>query len=86
MICVTVEAGTGYLVQAIGESPPDCSEFVTLAVTELNRMTYWADLAIELDPSGDAFFPLVTAMLTAFGSVLGVRFVWRYLRTLNREA
>jgi len=53
---------------------------------EFDRLTYWADLAIELDPAGAIFPVLVTAMFTSVGVVLGARLVWDNLRTTTKEA
>ena len=86
MICVTVEPGTGVIHHATGETAPVCSEYLLLTSVEADRLTYWADLAIALEPGGGAFWPLVTAMVTAMGAVLALRFVLRQLRTVTREA
>lgn len=84
MLCVEVD-GSGYVVESVGETFPGCSEYTLVTPGQFDRLTYWADLAIELDPSQSAFWLLVAAMISSLGAVLALRVVVRQLRTLNRE-
>lgn len=83
-LCVFID-GAGIVAEAVGETPPACSEFLLLSPVEASKLTYWADLAIQLEPGGDVFGPLVGAMVLAFGTVLGARLVVKNLRTLSNE-
>jgi len=84
MICVEVD-GLGYVVQS-ADTFPDCSQFALVTSAHLDRLTYWADLAIELEPTGTVFPVLVSSMLVAVGVVLGLRLVVNILRTSAEEA
>jgi len=85
MLCAVVDQA-GAVVQAVGEVYPACSQFVLITVAQADRLTYWADLAIMLDPAGEYFAPLVTAMITSVGIVLGLRTLWDQMRTVTKEA
>ena len=85
MLCVVLDA-SGYVVQAVGETFPDCSQYVLVTADYAARSTYWADLAIYLDPTGSAFATLVTACLTAVGVVLGLRAAWDIIRHAGEDA
>lgn len=82
MICVQVDQVTGVLSEATFETAPNCSQFALLSPAEFDTMTYWAQLAIELDPSGDKLYPLMTATLLVFITAFGVRQIARLI--LNR--
>jgi len=86
MKCVEVDLN-GFVVESLAQTPPACSDFALVTAVELDKMTYWANLAIELDPvTGTAFYPLLIAFITAVGVVLGLRMVFDNLRTLTKEA
>jgi len=86
MKCVEVDLN-GFVVESLSQTPPACSDFMLATPVELDRLTFWADLAIELDPvTGTAFYPLLTAVFLSVGVVLGVRMVFDNLRTLTKEA
>lgn len=85
MLCAAVDQA-GYIVEAIGETYPDCSQFVLVTAAQVDRLTYWADLSIALEPGGDYFLPLLGAFLTAVGVVLGLRLVVDIARTSSEEA
>ncbi len=84
-LCVEIDE-SGYLVESIGEIPPDCTSYLLTTAEHFDRLTYWADIAIELDPTGETFGLLVVAMFTSVGVVLGARMVWDNLRTFTKEA
>jgi len=84
VICVEVD-GSGFIVQS-ADLFPNCSEFALVTSAHLDRLTFWADRAIELEPSGTAFPVLVGAMITAVGVVLGLRLVVSILRPSSEEA
>ncbi|KAA9131965.1 hypothetical protein F3N42_07265 [Marinihelvus fidelis] len=56
-----------------------------IAPSEYDTMTYWAQLAIELEPGSEPFNLLVLAMITAYGTVAGIKLVVRALRTEVNE-
>lgn len=70
--------GSGF-VFATGEVAPACSSFALLTPVEYDRLTYFAQLSEQLDPSGPAFWPIAGAMLTAYALVAAVRIVVRNL-------
>lgn len=80
MQCVGVDTN-GFLV-ALAETWPECSEFVVTTPAHLERLTFWADLAIELDPSGEHLYPLMLAILGVYVTAFGVKQVARLI--LNR--
>ena len=84
-LCAEIDLN-GFIVESVGETFPACSEFALYSASYAERLTYWADLAIELDPAGSVFYPLLTAMFTATGVVLGLRLVYSILRTSTKEA
>lgn len=82
--CVEVDLN-GFLVESLSQSQP-CIDLVLTTSTHLDRLTYWADLSIDLDPTGSAFAAIVAAMFAAVGAVLSLRIVFDNLRTLTKEA
>ena len=47
-ICVEVDTG-GFIVSTV-EVYPQCAELALVEPSHLERLTYWADLAILFDP------------------------------------
>ena len=84
-ICVEIDLN-GFLVESTGQTPPACTDYILTTAEHFDRLTYWADLAIELDPSGAIFPVLVAAMFTSVGIVLGARMVWDNMRIFTKEA
>jgi len=80
MQCVGVD-GSGYIV-ALAETYPACSEFAVVTPAHLERLTYWADLSIALDPTGTDLYLLMASILTLFAIAFGVKQVARLM--LNR--
>jgi len=85
MKCVEIDLN-GFVVESVSQVPPSCSEFMLMTPVEFNRMTFWADLAIELDPTGATFYTLLTAFFAACGIVLGTRMAFDQLRAVTKEA
>jgi hypothetical protein len=73
---ITVE---GFVV-ASEAALAECPGFVLLAPAELDRMTYWADLAIALDPSEPALWAVMGAMLTMHAVFYGLKAIRDILR------
>ena len=71
--CVGID-GTGYVYE-VAETFPQCSEFALVAPAHLERLTYWADVAIALDPAGPDLYLLMTATMMLFATALG----WKIL-------
>ena len=84
-LCVEID-GSGYIVESIGQTPPACSEFLLTTAQHFDRLTYWADLAIELDPTGATFAALLGLMITSAGVVLGSRMGYDWLRKITKES
>lgn len=82
MICASVDQAKGYLVVEPSEIYPACTEFALVTSADMYRYTYWADLAIELDPSGTKLYPLLAAILLVFATAWGIKQVARLI--LNR--
>lgn len=80
-VCVTIDS-SGYVVEALLETYPDCSDLALVTPQHLDRMTYWADLAIALEPGSSQFNQLALAILMAFVTAWGVKQVARLI--LNR--
>lgn len=80
-----VEISGGYVIESVGQTFPACSQYALLEPTDFERLTYFADLAIALDPNGDVFFPLVTAMIVAHGVVAGLRLLVENMKIENRH-
>ena len=87
-LCVRVipNGNDAGLIEQTADIFPACSEFALMTPVEYGKLTYWVDLAIELDPAGAIFPVLVTAMFTSVGIVLGARMVWDNLRAVTKEA
>lgn len=83
-LCVVIDSG-GAIVEAVGETSPACSQFMLITPVQADKLTYWADLAIQLDPSGDVFYPLLGAMILAFASILGLKLVLSNLRIASNQ-
>lgn len=78
MICVEVDLD-GYIV-ANGVPVAQCSEYILMLPSELDRMTYWADLAIALSPTEPALWALMAATLTLHASFYGLKAIRDHLR------
>lgn len=78
MLCVQVDP-SGYVVNS-GIPVEDCSGYLLMAVSEMDTMTYWADLAQALSPTEPALYVLMAAMLTAHAIFWGLRAVRKQLR------
>ena len=57
------------------ETFPECSHFALVTPAHLERLTYWADLAIALDPSGPDLYLLMSSTLVVFTIAFG----WKVL-------
>lgn len=79
-VCVTIDS-SGYLVEAL-ETFPACSQLAVVTPAYLERLTYWADLALALEPGSPEFNSLGVAILLAFVSAWGAKQVARLI--LNR--
>lgn len=77
MECVGID-GSGF-VYSTGEVAPACAEYALVTPVEFDRLTYFANLSEQLDPSGPVFWPVAGAMLTAYALVAGFRIVVRNL-------
>lgn len=78
--CVATDSG-GFLYVTT-ETYPQCAELAITDPAHLSRLTYWADLAITLDPSGTDLYALLTAILLVFVTAFGFKMVARQI--LNR--
>lgn len=81
MICVAID-GAGNVVEDTVSTAPECAEFTLLAASEFSTMTYWADLAIALHPSGGAFWSIAGAMLLAFATVTALKLVLSTMKSV----
>jgi hypothetical protein len=81
MICAVVDQ-SGYVVHATLETYPNCSELALLSPAQAERLTYWADLAIALDPAEPDLYLFMAAVLGVFVTAWGVKQVVRLV--LNR--
>jgi len=79
MICVEIDQG---VVVASLDVAPSCTQYALATANELGRVTFWADLAIELDPSGSSLYPLMAAILLVFATAWGIKQIARII--LNR--
>lgn len=77
--CVSIDGG-GYVV-AVAETFPECSEFVLTTPAHLERLTFWADLSVALEPGVDSW-PLYSAVLVLFATAWGLKQIARLI--LNR--
>ena len=73
-----VEISGGYVV-ASAESFPDCSQFALVEPSHLERLTYFADLAIALDPADTFLWEVMGASLLVFITAFGFRVLARQL-------
>lgn len=80
MICATVD-GSGYVV-ATPEVFPACGDLMVGTVAQFERLTFWADLAIQLDPEGTDLYLLMGAILGLFVIAFGTKRIARLI--LNR--
>lgn len=74
--CVDIVGG--YLVES-ADSYPNCTNYAIVTPEHLDRLTYWADLAIQLDPSQPDLYLIMTATLMCFVVALGWRLLARQL-------
>jgi len=79
-LCVVVDAG-GFVVEA-AEVYPDCTEYALLSPEHFERLTYWADVSIALDPTGTDLYLLMSAILLVFVTAWGIKQIARLI--LNR--
>jgi len=79
--CVLID-GAGYVVDAVGETYPQCSQLAIVDPAYLSQMTYWADLSVALSPSGANLYLLLTAILSVYVTAWGFKLVARQI--LNR--
>lgn len=82
--CVEIDLN-GFLVESLSQVQP-CADLVLTTSSHLDRLTYWADISIALDPTGAAFAAIVASMFAAVGAVLSLRIVVSSMRTLTKEA
>ena len=80
--CVGVDIN-GFLVATV-ETYPECSQFAVVEPAHLERLTYWADLAVAIDPTINPAqaWPLYAATLGVFATAWGIKQVIRLI--LNR--
>jgi len=78
VICVEVDLD-GYIV-ANGTPIGDCASYILMLPTELGRLTYWADLAIALDPSEPALWLIMGATLTMHAVFYGLKAIRDLIR------
>jgi hypothetical protein len=79
MICVEVDVN-GFVVESL-DAFPECSQFALVGPAYLERLTFWADLSVQLEPSVDSF-PLYGAVLLLFVTAWGIKQIARLI--LNR--
>jgi hypothetical protein len=79
MICAGVD-GNGFVVET-AEVFPECVELALVGPAYLEKLTFWADLSIMLEPSVDSY-PLYLAVLMLFLTAWGIKQIARVI--LNR--
>jgi hypothetical protein len=78
--CVGIDGG-GYVV-AVAESFPQCSEFALVEPSHLERLTFFADLSVMLEPTSADAWGFYAATLLVFIAAFGARQLARLI--LNR--
>jgi len=75
--CVAID-GAGYVVE-VAETFPQCTQLVIADPSYFERLTYWADLSIQLDPAGTDLYLLMSATLLVFIIAWGWKAVARQI-------
>jgi hypothetical protein len=81
VICVEIDID-GYVI-ANGTAIADCTDFVLMLPTDIDRLTYFADLAIALDPSEPALWAIMGAMLLMHVTFYGLKAIRDIIRRPN---
>lgn len=79
---ICAEIGAGNAILATTEVYPQCAELAVFGAADIQKITFWADLSIMLEPGQPGAWEFYAATLMVFIAAWGAKQVARLI--LNR--